>query len=173
MIKKSAMTALLLVLALSGCASISNYCHERPVVCASVSAVVVAGVVMSVRGGDDDKTSANEDPTGSAYPYTSGTGSVNWVTAFSDTRLKRDIHYLETLPNGLRLHTFRYWNDPRVFVGVMAQELLQDARYRHAVHQTEKGYYRVDLTALGLRMDGAVGQYIEAGEAALREAVPL
>lgn len=91
----------------------------------------------------------------------------------SDSRLKRDIHHLETLPNGIRLHTFRYWNDSRVFVGVLAQELLQDARYRHAVHQTEKGYYTVDLATLGLRMDGAVGQYIEAGEAALREATPL
>ena len=166
------LLGLALLVVLSGCASVSNYCHERPVVCASVSALVVAGIVMSVSGGDDDKTPANERP-GLDVGYGSGTGSVNWVTVPSDTRLKRDVHYLETLPNGIKLHTFRYWNDSRVFVGVMAQELLRDARYRHAVHQTEKGYYTVDLATLGLRMDGAVGQYIEAGEAALQEAAPV
>jgi hypothetical protein len=156
------LLGLALLVVLSGCASVSNYCHERPVVCASVSALVVAGIVMSVSDGDDDKSAppANKPPLLGQVPV-------------SDTRLKRDIRYAETLPNGIRLHTFRYWNDSRVFVGVMAQELLRDARYRHAVHQTEKGYYTVDLATLGLRMDGAVGQYSEAGEAALREATPL
>jgi hypothetical protein len=154
------LLGLALLVVLSGCASVSNYCHERPVVCASVSALVVAGIVMSVSDGDDDKSAppANKPPS---------------LSLVSDTRLKRDIRYAETLPNGIRLHTFRYWNDPRVFVGVMAQELLQDARYRHAVHETAEGYYRVDLTALGLRMDGAVEQYLEAGEAALQEAAPV
>lgn len=148
-----------MLVVLSGCTSVSNYCHERPVVCASVSALVVAGIVMSVSG-DDDKSvpPANKPPLGQVP---------------SDARLKRDIRYAETLPNGIRLYSFRYWNDSRVFAGVMAQELLQDARYRHAVHETDRGYYRVDLTALGLRMDGAVEQYVEAGEAALRKATPL
>lgn len=148
---------LLPVLALSGCASVSNYCHERPVVCATASAVVIAGLVMTLSGGDDDKVPTNERPGLGLAPPMLG----------SDSRLKRDIHHLETLPNGIRLHTFRYWNDSRVFVGVLAQELLQDARYRHAVHQSDKGYYTVDLAALGLRMDGEATQYLEASEAAL------
>lgn len=119
--------------------------------------MVIAGLVMTLSGGDDDKVPTNERPGLGLAPPMLG----------SDSRLKRDIHHLETLPNGIRLHTFRYWNDSRVFVGVLAQELLQDARYRHAVHQSDKGYYTVDLAALGLRMDGEATQYLEASEAAL------
>ena len=47
---------------------------------------------------------------------------------YSDERLKRDIKHVDTLPNGLQLYSFRYWNDERTFVSVMAQDLLEDER---------------------------------------------
>jgi hypothetical protein len=87
----------------------------------------------------------------------------------SDERLKRDIEFMDALPNGIRLYSFHYWNDDRTFVGVMAQDLLGDERFRHAVIKDESGYYLVDLGALGLGIEGDAGQFLEAGRAALAE----
>ena len=89
------------------------------------------------------------------------------AVAVSDVRLKRDIRYLKTLGNGVRLYTFRYWNDDRLFSGVLAQDLLADERYRDAVQVSPEGYYRVNLEALGLRFTGDADQYREAGSRAL------
>ena len=52
----------------------------------------------------------------------------------------------------------------------MAQDLLQDERFQHAVHVSPQGYYVVDLRALGLEMTGDAGQYVEAGRKALEAA---
>jgi hypothetical protein len=68
----------------------------------------------------------------------------------SDLRLKRDVGQSSTLPDGIRLHEFSYLGDERRFVGVMAQELLADARYAGAVSVGADGFYRVDYEALGL-----------------------
>ena len=102
------------------------------------------------------------------------------VTAFvaaaayaSDERLKRDIRPVDTLPNGLQLYSFRYWNDDRTFVGVVAQDLLADERFRHAVIEDESGYYMVDLAALGLGIEGDAKQFFEAGKRAVAEAEPV
>lgn len=74
------------------------------------------------------------------------------VIAISDRRLKRDVHFLLTLPNGMKLYAFRYlWSDT-VYVGVMAQDLLGDAAWRTAVIRRADGYYAVDYASLGLRM---------------------
>ena len=55
--------------------------------------------------------------------------------------------------DGLRLYRFQYlWSD-QVWVGVMAQDLLEDARHREAVVTTQSGYYAVDYRALGLQME--------------------
>ncbi len=91
----------------------------------------------------------------------------------SDIRLKRDVRPVETLPNGVQLYSFRYWNDDRTFVSVMAQDLLKDARFRHAVTQDESGYYLVDLGALGLGVAGSRSQFYEAGQNAMRAAEPV
>ena len=70
----------------------------------------------------------------------------------SDRRLKRDIRLLTTLDSGIRLYAFRYlWSDTD-YVGVMAQDLLEDARYADAARMTASGYYVVDYARLGLRM---------------------
>ncbi len=92
---------------------------------------------------------------------------------WSDIRLKRDVRPVETLPNGVQLYSFRYWNDDRTFVSVMAQDLLKDERFRHAVTEDESGYYLVDLGALGLGVAGSRSQFYEAGQSAMRAAEPI
>ena len=90
-----------------------------------------------------------------------------------DLRLKQDVLPVETLPNGLQLYSFRYWNDDRTFVGVMAQDLLEDERFRHAVSEHRSGYYVVDLAALGLDVAGSREEFFEAGQHALDGAEPI
>lgn len=69
----------------------------------------------------------------------------------SDSRIKRNIKALGVTPTGIRLYQFQYlWSD-QVYVGVMAQDLLQSI-YSYAVFMSESGYYVVDYGALGLRM---------------------
>ncbi len=67
----------------------------------------------------------------------------------SDRRLKRDIEPMGVV-RGLRLYRFRYLGDARTFVGVMAQDLLTDPRYAHAVIRRPSGLLLVDYAALGL-----------------------
>lgn len=70
----------------------------------------------------------------------------------SDVRLKRDITYLAELDSGIKVYSFRYlWSD-QMYVGVMAQDLLADARYADAVSVIDGGYYGVNYASLGLRM---------------------
>lgn len=70
----------------------------------------------------------------------------------SDRRLKRDIAWLGVLPNGINIYMFRYtWSDT-AYVGVMAQELLAEPRFRHAVVRQPNGFYAVNYAKLGMRM---------------------
>ena len=70
----------------------------------------------------------------------------------SDVRLKRDVRHIATRDDGLRLYTFKYLWDDQVYVGVMAQDLLRDAKWQRAVSAMANGYYAVDYRMLGLRM---------------------
>lgn len=70
----------------------------------------------------------------------------------SDARLKRDIAHVATRKDGLKLYSFRYlWSD-EAYVGVMAQDLLEDPAKREAVSLHENGHYMVDYGSLGLHM---------------------
>ena len=70
----------------------------------------------------------------------------------SDIRLKRDIHMLATLDDGMKLYSFRYlWSDT-IYVGVMAQDLLENPAWRDAVVSQTNGFYLVNYAMLGLRM---------------------
>ena len=60
--------------------------------------------------------------------------------------------HIATLENGIRLYSFQYLWDDKVYVGVMAQDLLADPKTRDAVILQESGYYAVNYLALGLRM---------------------
>jgi len=70
----------------------------------------------------------------------------------SDQRLKRDIHQLTTMPNSIKLYSFKYlWSDD-VYVGVMAQDLLSNPQWKDAVITSNTGYYSVDYSKLGTHM---------------------
>jgi hypothetical protein len=74
------------------------------------------------------------------------------ILLVSDRRLKRDVRLLLTLPNGMKLYSFRYlWSDT-IYVGVMAQDLLRNPAWRAAVIRRKDGHYGVDYAAVGLRM---------------------
>ena len=81
---------------------------------------------------------------------TGGIAGPNQATIVaSDRRLKRDIAGLGHLGNGLSLHRFRYVGDDQVFVGVMAQDLLEDPRFASAVHRLANGFLVVDYAQVG------------------------
>lgn len=75
----------------------------------------------------------------------------------SDARMKQNVKYLTELDSSLKLYSFTYrkgfgLDTKTPYVGVMAQDLLQDSRYKHAVQVMGNGYYAVNYSALGLRM---------------------
>lgn len=71
---------------------------------------------------------------------------------FSDRRLKRNVTAVRETTNGLKLYSFQYhWSDT-VYVGVMAQDLLDQPQFSHAVSKLPEGYYQVDYDSLGIRM---------------------
>jgi hypothetical protein len=84
----------------------------------------------------------------------------------SDRRLKRDIELVDVLDNGLRLYSYRYIGDEREFVGVMAQDLFADDRFRHAVVEREGGFLAVNYFALGFEVVGG-DEMRDAGNKAL------
>ena len=70
----------------------------------------------------------------------------------SDRRLKRSIHLLAKLHNGMKIYAFKYlWSDV-VYVGVMAQDLLQNPTWKDAVIIKANGFYAVNYATLGLKM---------------------
>jgi len=122
-------------ISLQGCAvpRAAATCVTRPAVCAVIGAAAVGGAIAI------------------------GAVARNGVSLPipSDVRLKRNVRYVETLENGLRLYAFRYDGDSRVFVGVLAQDLLADPRFSGAAHQDPSGYWIVDFNALGLELVAA------------------
>jgi len=137
-------------LILANCATApgdESYCSRNTALCIIGGVLVVGAVVLAVAAATYD---------GPGY--------------YSDLRLKRDVRPVDTLPNGLQLYSFRYWNDDRTFVGVMAQDLLEDERFRHAVMEDENGYYMVNLSKIGLGIAGSREQFFEASQKAVAEA---
>lgn len=78
-----------------------------------------------------------------------GGGSSNGG-GWSDRRLKTDIRAIGRSPGGLTIYRFRYvWGGP-VYVGVMAQDLLET--HPDAVIRTDSGYFMVDYDRIDVRM---------------------
>jgi hypothetical protein len=69
----------------------------------------------------------------------------------SDIRLKHDIALLERLDNGLGIYRFSYNGSNKVYVGVMAQEVMEIRPDAAAVGRD--GYLRVDYGKLGLKFE--------------------
>lgn len=145
---------------------VENPCSAYPIVCI-VGVGLIAGGAAVIIASKDNKSSS------SAATVTTPTVTTPIVTTpttpiVSDQRLKRDVRLVRTLENGVRLYAFRYIGDERIFVGVMAQELLGDAQFSSAVHMVESGFYAVDYAALGVDLLGAE-QMKGAGDQALRK----
>ena len=82
--------------------------------------------------------------------YTSGNNNSSTVTKEpSDRRLKRNVEFLHNKDN-LNIYKFQYlWSDV-IYVGVMAQDLL-NTPYESAVSIND-GFYVVNYSKLGLEM---------------------
>ena len=119
----------------------SSFCQERPAVCALIGAVVIGGVIAIASNGSSGSG-------GGTVPIGGG-GNVGNA---SDMRLKTDVRLVEQLENGINLYAYRYSGDARVFVGVDAAEIRNDARHAHAVIDLGDGLLGVDYRALGLEM---------------------
>ncbi len=78
-----------------------------------------------------------------------GGGAGGGAGGVSDRRLKKNIHYLQMV-NGIKLYRFQYIWSSTVYVGVMAQDLLES--HPEAVTKDKFGFYRVDYNVLGLEM---------------------
>ena len=65
----------------------------------------------------------------------------------SDSRLKRDIVSVGSLPNGLGLYSYRYIWSETTYVGVMAQEVA--LTHPDAISRDQNGYLSVDYPAIG------------------------
>lgn len=59
---------------------------------------------------------------------------------FSDRRLKEDIRLVGKSPSGINIYSFKYYQIPGRYIGVMAQEVPW------ARHMTDYGYYAVDYS---------------------------
>jgi hypothetical protein len=87
-----------------------------------------------------------------------GTYCVAWNTpptnggTASDIRLKRDIVLLGQTEQGIKLYSFKYLSSDQVYVGVMAQDLLENPKWQDAVITNPSGYYSVNYSKLGLEM---------------------
>ena len=84
----------------------------------------------------------------------------------SDIRLKRDVAQVATRGDGLPIYSFRYLWDDEVYVGVMAQDLLENENWRPAVSTKANGYFAVNYGRLGLQMT-TLGEWRAKGMAAL------
>jgi hypothetical protein len=111
-------------------------------------------------------TSGSDDPNHqSSLSSTTEGGNETCKQYSSDRRLKRDIELIDVLDNGLRLYSYRYIGDEQLFVGVMAQDLLADEKFRHAVVKLGN-YFAVDYAAIGLTVVGG-DEMRDAGNRAL------
>ena len=76
-------------------------------------------------------------------------GSAIW-SFFSDARMKENVQYNQTLPNGINLYDFNYkskyklGNDTKT--GVLAQEVM--GQYPNAVNESKSGMMMVDYSKL-------------------------
>ncbi len=64
---------------------------------------------------------------------------------FSDRRLKEDIRLIGKSPSGINIYSFKYYQIPGRYIGVMAQEVPW------ATHMTDTGYYAVDYSKVDVK----------------------
>ena len=102
-------------LSLVGCANTGDFCGNQPWACGAIAIGAVAAVIFA--------TGIFEGPPDAPDPPE--------FPMISDSRLKTDIRPEGELANGVRVYSFRYWNDERRFIGVVAQDLLAEIGRAH------------------------------------------
>lgn len=109
-----------------------------------------AGAVGAMNTGFQNQFQNYQESAQIASQNASGIGSLvgglgmAGILAFSDRRLKEDIHKVGALKSGLPVYTFRYKGDPQIRMGVMAQDVKK--KQPGAVAITPSGYMAVDYS---------------------------
>jgi hypothetical protein len=136
----------------SGTISGSTFGGTASVTGSAGSAFDIAGATGTMKGGFYGPA-ANE--VAGVFNLSGGANNTTLMGSFgakqapSDRRLKVDVEPLGALPNGLKLYGWRYSGGAHRFTGVMAQDLLADARYADAVIVDDSGLMRVDYARIG------------------------
>lgn len=124
----------------------SGFCGNNQAACLAIGAVIVGGIIASNSGG----------------------GATTAPPLVSDERLKTEVTPLYSLDNGLKIYAYRYIGTDAYFAGVMAQDLLSDQRFAHAVSISSDGFYTVDYSLLPVRLLNSDAMF-RAGENALEQ----
>lgn len=104
-----------------------------------------AGNILSSAGNTSQSTSSGKSKKGIGGFLGSAAGAI----AKSDVRLKKNIHKVGELDNGLNVYQYRYIDDDeKVHLGVMAQEVAE-IKPEALGPLTEDGYMTVDYGKLG------------------------
>ena len=107
-------------------------------------------VVHNKNGGRGNSGSSTGNGSGASTAGGSSPGS-----AYSDARLKHNIELIETRDDELKIYAFNYvWSDVR-WIGVIAQDLLQQSQFSHAVKLESNGFYSVDYSKINFEMTTA------------------
>ncbi|WP_454817624.1 tail fiber domain-containing protein [Labrys neptuniae] len=107
-------------------------------------------VIMEPGAGDDERGPMPSGGGGGGNGGGSGGGGSSGGGGWSDRRLKTDIRAIGQSPSGLTIYRFRYvWGGP-IYVGVMAQDLLET--HPEAVIRTDSGYFMVDYDRIDVKM---------------------
>ena len=108
----------------------------------------VANLVTASGAGLVANSSTSQSSGPSQIPGMIGTlgGAAISAGLFSDRNLKTNIKHINTI-NGIKIYSFNYIWSYIKSVGVMAQDLLEMPKYKHAVHTTNIGYV-VDYSKL-------------------------
>lgn len=108
-------------------------------------------VIMEPGAGDDERgPMPSGGGGGGSGGGNSGGGGSSGGGGWSDRRLKTDIRAIGQSPSGLTIYRFRYvWGGP-IYVGVMAQDLLET--HPEAVIHTDSGYFMVDYDRIDVKM---------------------
>lgn len=102
------------------------------------------------RGGAGSAGSSTGNGSGASTAGGSSPGS-----AYSDVRLKRNIKLIETRSDGLKIYTYNYvWSDIQ-WVGVLAQDLLQQTQFASAVTLESNRFYSVNYAQIDFAMTTA------------------
>lgn len=115
---------------------------------------IANGLVVHNKG----RSGAGTGSAGSSAGNGSGAstaGGSSPGSAYSDVRLKHNIELIQTRSDGLKIYAYNYvWSDIR-WIGVVAQDLLQQSQFASAVKLEQNGFYSVDYRQINFEMTTA------------------